>query len=79
MARTFGKNFWRQALERAVKTAAQTLALALGGDAVNWVNLDAGRIAVAIIGGFVLSLATSIATAPVGQPDDPSAVSRAVP
>lgn len=79
MARTYGRNFWRQAVERAIKTAAQALALALGGDAANWINLDAGRIAVAIAGGFILSMATSIATAPVGQPDDPSAVARAIP
>jgi hypothetical protein len=79
MGRTYGRNFWRQAVERAVKTAAQALALALGGDAANWINLSPVKVAVAIAGGFVLSLATSIATAPVGQPNDPSAISRAVP
>lgn len=79
MGRTYGRNFWRQAVERAVKTAAQALALALGGDAANWIDLDPAQVAVAIVGGFILSMATSIATAPVGQLDDPSAVARALP
>ena len=77
--RTYGKNFWRQAAERAVKTAAQAVALALGGDVANVLHVGPGVFISAAVGGFVLSLMTSIATAPVGQPDDPSAVAKTTP
>lgn len=72
--RTYGRNFWRQAAERAVKTAGQVYLLAIGGDAANVLHLHVKEALGAIFGGALLSLATSIATAPVGQPDSPSAV-----
>lgn len=77
--RTYGRNFWRQAAERAVKTAAQAVALAIGGDVANVLHTGPGVIASAAVGGFVLSIVTSVATAPVGQPDDPSAVAKTNP
>jgi hypothetical protein len=75
--RTFGRNFWRQAVERAIKTAAQAGVLALGADAANKIPsiVDSpGVMLYALAGGFLASLLTSIATAGVGQKDDPSAV-----
>jgi hypothetical protein len=80
--RTFGRNFWRQALERAIKTAAQAGLLTVGGDAANWVGSITDRpsiLAAALSGGFLVSFLTSFATAPVGEPDDPSAVAKTTP
>jgi len=71
----FTKAFWRQAFERAAKSAAQALLIYFGGDVLfsvwsaDW--LAAGGIAV---GAAVLSLLTSIVTSGVGEPDSPSAV-----
>jgi hypothetical protein len=77
--RVYGRNFWRQAVERAVKTAGQSVALAIGGDAANVLRLSPSVLASAAAGGFVLSLVTSVATAPVGPTDDPSAVAPTTP
>jgi r1t holin len=74
--RVYGRNFWRQAAERALKTSAQAVALVVGGDAANVLRVSPGVFASAAVGGFVLSLVTSVATAPVGQPNDPSAVAK---
>lgn len=79
---TYGRNFWRQALERAIKTAAQTGVLALGGDIVNKVPSLPDNPSVllgALAGGALLSLLTSMATAGVGPKDDPSAVATTTP
>lgn len=73
---TFGKNFWKQAAERAVKTAAQAIAGALIADGANVLNLDWKLVLGAVLTGSVLSLATSVLTAGVGPKDDPSAVSE---
>jgi hypothetical protein len=59
--------FWRESAERATKTAAQALILAVGASegfdlfALDWRN----AIGVAA-GGFVLSILTSLASAPFG-------------
>lgn len=74
--KTFGKAFWAGAVERAVKTAAQGLVLVLGGDAANVLHLDAKTVLGGIVGGFLLSLATSVASAPVGPADSPSLVQQ---
>jgi hypothetical protein len=75
--RTYGRNFWRQARERAVKTAAQAGVLALGADVANAIPGVVHRPGIllgAIGGGALLSLLTSIATAGTGPKDDPSMV-----
>lgn len=59
-------------LERASKTAAQSALLVLGADQINALNanwLDVGGFA---LGGFVLSVLTSIATSGFGG-DGPAA------
>lgn len=66
--------FWKEAFERAVKTAGQGLALVLTGDAVNVLHLDYKTVLGGLLGGFVLSIATSIASAPIGPADTPSTV-----
>lgn len=66
--------FWKEALERAVKTAGQGLVLVLGGDAANVLHLDVKTVLGGLIGGFVISIATSIASAPIGPSGTPSTV-----
>ena len=61
------KNFWKDALERALKTAAQAAMLVIGQDVTGFdlFNADFGNALGFALGGFVLSIATSIASAPV--------------
>jgi hypothetical protein len=68
--------FWKQAVERAVKTFAQAALAALAGDGLG--VLDINWIGVGSVGalGAVASVLTSIATSAVGEPNDPSAVPR---
>jgi len=78
--RTYGRNFWRQAFERAIKTAAQAAAgLFVADQPFDIVQANGLRALGVAAGGAVLSLLTSIATAPVGETDDPSAVKQVAP
>lgn len=65
--------FWRQALERAVKTFAQALAgfaaVAVTLDAVDWVAALSGAGLAAL-----LSVLTSLGSLPVGPTGSPSSV-----
>lgn len=71
----FTTSFWKQAAERAVKSAAQGLIGMWTLDGFNVLTVDI-RLAAGIAGGAaVLSLLTSIVTAGVGEKDSPSAVS----
>ncbi len=70
----FTSTFWKDAAERAVKTAAQAALLALGGDMI---DVFAGlalwqTIGGAAAGGALLSILTSVATA-ASTGDDESA------
>lgn len=58
----WSRSFWADALERAVKTAAQFLITAIGGEVFNVWQADWLDIAGVTLGGAVLSLATSIAS-----------------
>jgi hypothetical protein len=67
--------FWRQATERALKSAAQALIGMWTLDGFNALHADwplAGGVAA---GATVLSVLTSIVSLTVGQPDSPSLVS----
>ena len=68
--------FWKQAAERGIKTAAQAFVLVLAGDGANVLHLNPTTVLGSLLGGFILSVATSIATAGIGEPNDPSAVSK---
>jgi hypothetical protein len=68
--------FWRQALERAVKTAAQFLLVFAGADAFSILEVDlvaAGGFALA---GAAVSILTSVASAPFSAPNTPSLVEQ---
>ena len=75
----FSLNFWRQALERAVKSAAQDIGKALilvGAGATIW-EVNWQVILGAALLGAVFSLVTSIGSAPFGESDSPSVVAIA--
>ena len=70
------KNFWKQAAERAVKSAAQALLGLWTLDGFNVLQADlpvAGGVA---LGAAVLSVLTSVASLPFGEDNDPSVVNR---
>lgn len=56
----FSTAFWKDAAERAIKTGAQSILLALGGGVVDAFALDWRILAGAGLGGALLSLLTSI-------------------
>ena len=53
-------------LERAVKTAAQAALLVLGADQINAMHANWGDVAGFALGGFVLSVLTSLASSGFG-------------
>lgn len=78
----FTGRFWKETAERALKSAGQGGAFYLGtialqgatGDAVNLLAVD-WRLFLGFVSGFaVLSVVTSVASAPVGASDSPSIV-----
>jgi len=77
---TYGKNFWRQALERAIKSAAQgVIGAGLLAEPFDVLHFDWKVALGAAVGGAVLSTLTSIVTAGVGPTDDPSTVTKTTP
>ena len=60
------KEFWLAALERAVKTFAQTAVALVGVELVSVVDLDWGQVGGVSATAAVLSLLTSVASAGVG-------------
>lgn len=71
----FTTSFWKQAAERAVKSAAQSLLGLWALDGFNVLNADFAMAGGVAAGAAVLSLLSSIVTAGVGEKDSPSAVS----
>lgn len=71
----FTKQFLRDLLERATKTAAQTLVLAVGASqGFDLFTADWRTLAGAAAGGFVLSVLSSVASAPFGDHSSASVV-----
>lgn len=64
--------FWKQALERAVKTAAQTAILVIGADKIDASTIDWSTVGWFALGGALLSVLTSVASEPFGPSDSPS-------
>jgi hypothetical protein len=70
----FTKNFWRQAFERAVKTAAQAALALLTGGAAGVLDVDWSAVGSVAALAALASVLTSVVTSGVGEPDSPSAV-----
>jgi hypothetical protein len=69
------KSFWRQTLERAIKTFAQSMLLALGASkAFNLFLLDWKTLLGFGLGGMVLSVLTSLSSLSIGPAGSPSLV-----
>ena len=68
--------FWRQAVERSVKTAAQFSLVFLGADAFNIFEMDLMGVGGFALAGAVVSILTSIASAPFSESGTPSVVDQ---
>lgn len=68
------KSFWRQAIERAVKTFAQAAVALLTGDGLGLLNIDWGTVGSVAGLAAVVSLLTSVATSGMGPQGTPSVV-----
>lgn len=75
----FTKSFWKQALERAIKTAAQAAVALLTANGTGILDVDWGTVASVAGLAAAASFLTSIVTSGVGQPDSPSAVTISQP
>lgn len=75
----FSKAFWTAAIERAVKTAAQTIAAVyvVGDRITDKFSFDWGDLFQLAAGGVVASLVTSLASIPASKGDSPSLVPEA--
>jgi hypothetical protein len=74
------KVFWRDTFERAIKTAVQSVLLAIvGATGADLFALDWQTIGIAAFGGAVLSVLTSIGSLPFGPAGSPSVVAVAQP
>lgn len=71
----FRKRYILETLERASKTAAQSAILIFGADQLDAINADWAHVASFALGGFIISVLTSIASKPIGVDDgSPSVV-----
>lgn len=59
--------FWKDAAERAVKTAAQAVLVLWGGELVSAWDISWSTTVGVAVGGAVVSLLTSIASVPFGD------------
>ena len=70
----FTSKFWRDAFERAVKTAAQAVVVVLGAEVANVFEVNWTETAGLALGAAALSVLTSIASAPFGDKETASLV-----
>lgn len=73
----FTLQFWQSALERAVKTFAQALVAVLGAGTFGVLDAPWTTALSAAALAAVLSVLTSVMSAPVGEPGTPSVVPAA--
>ena len=69
--------FWKDAFERAVKSAAQAVVLTwgVGDQMLDLFAIDGAASLSFALGGFVLSILTSVISAPIGEKGTASLVS----
>ena len=71
----FTRTFWLEALERSLKTVAQSLIIMFtAAEGFNLFSVDWPTAGGFALGGAVLSILTSIASAPFGANNSPSLV-----
>jgi hypothetical protein len=75
----FTLTFWLDALERAIKTAAQTVLGLIGTNVVDATSLDWQEIGVATAFTTGLSILTSIVSSGIGEPGSASLLNPAPP
>lgn len=68
----FTRAFWSAALERALKTAAQSAVLVIGADQFDALTVSWPEVGGFALGGFVLSLLTSVGSDAVSDRPGPS-------
>ena len=68
--------FWKQTTERAVKTAAQFGLVFLGADAFNFLETDLVSAGGYALAGAIVSVLTSVASAPFSETGTPSMVEQ---
>ena len=67
--------FWKEAAERALKTGAQALVLGLGlGEGLNIFDMDWMLALGFLLGGVLLSILTSVISAPIGKKGSASSI-----
>lgn len=66
--------FWREAAERAIKSAAGGALLVIGADQASVLTLDFANVAGFAGGAALISLLMSLASSPFGTPGTPSLV-----
>ncbi|WP_329013270.1 holin [Micromonospora rifamycinica] len=66
--------FWKQTLERAIKTFAQGSLALLAGDGLGVLDVDWGDVASVGALAAIASVLTSLVSVPAGEPDSPSLV-----
>ena len=71
----FTWRFWREAIERGIKSGAQAVVLAIGAaEGLNLFLLDFGLLVGAFGAGALLSVLTSVTTVRIGATNSPSAI-----
>jgi len=75
----FTGSFWLDALERAVKTAAQTVLALIGTNVTDVTSLNWQDIGVATAFSTGLSILTSIVSSGIGEPGTASVMNPAPP
>lgn len=75
----FTATFWLDALERAIKTAAQTVLGLIGSNVVDVTSLDWHEIGIATAFTTGFSVLTSIVSSGIGEPGTASLLNPAPP
>ncbi len=68
------QKFWRETLERAIKTAAQVAGAMIVGDGFGFFSVNWPEVGNVTLLAVIASLLTSISSVPFGSADSPSLV-----